>query len=159
MNYVTLFPENQLLGVLGLEIKVNWAGAAAFIGKSGSGHKVVMDGPPEGGGRDLGPRPMEMLLLGTGACSSYDVISILKKSRQEVSGCEVSVSAERAESEPKVFTKIHIHFEVSGKDLKEKQVARAVSLSAEKYCSASIMLGATAEITHDFKIVDVDSTL
>ena len=142
-----------------MEIKVSWAGAAAFIGESGSGHKVVMDGPPEGGGRDLGPRPMEMLLLGTGACSSYDVVSILKKARQDISGCEVTVSAERAPDEPKVFTRIHIHFKVSGKDLKEKQVERAVSLSAEKYCSASIMLGATAEITHDFKIVEVDNTL
>ena len=159
MNYVTLFPENQLLGVTGLEIKVSWAGAAAFIGKSGSGHKVVMDGPPEGGGRDLGPRPMEMLLLGTGACSSYDVVSILKKSRQDVSGCEVTVSAERADSEPKVFTKIHLHFKISGKDIKDKQVERAVSLSAEKYCSASIMLGATARVTHDYEILEVDNTL
>lgn len=137
-----------------LEIKVSWAGEAAFVGESGSGHKVVMDGPPEGGGRDLGPRPMEMLLLGTGACSSYDVISILKKSRQNVTACSVDVSAERAETEPKVFTRIHIHFNVSGVELKEKQVERAVSLSAEKYCSASIMLGASAEVTHDYEIID-----
>jgi putative redox protein len=142
-----------------LDIKVSWAGGAAFIGESASGHKVVMDGPPEGGGRDLGPRPMEMLLLGTGACSSYDVISILKKSRQDVSDCVVEISSERAESEPKVFTKIHIHFKVSGTDLKEKQVDRAVSLSAEKYCSASIMLGATAEITHDYEILEVVGSL
>ena len=138
---------------------MSWAGGAAFIGESSTGHKVVMDGPSEGGGRNLGPRPMEMLLLGTGACSSYDVISILKKSRQKVSNCEAVISSERAESEPKVFTRIHIHFRISGSELKEKQVQRAVSLSAEKYCSASIMLGAMAEITHDYEILDVDGTL
>lgn len=138
---------------------MSWAGGAAFIGESSMGHKVVMDGPVEGGGRNLGPRPMEMLLLGTGACSSYDVISILKKSRQKVSDCEVVISSERAESEPKVFTKIHIHFKISGSGLKEKQVERAVSLSAEKYCSASIMLGATAEITHDYEILEVEGNL
>jgi len=142
-----------------LEIKVSWAGEAAFIGESSTGHKVVMDGPVEGGGRDLGPRPMEMLLLGTGACSSYDVVSILKKSRQNVSACEVVLGSERAESEPKVFTRIHIHFKISGTDLKDKQVERAVSLSAEKYCSASIMLGATAEITHDYEILEVEGNL
>tara|TARA_R110000782_G_scaffold196430_1_gene285755 strand:- start:3011 stop:3493 length:483 start_codon:yes stop_codon:yes gene_type:complete len=142
-----------------LEIKVSWAGNAAFIGESSSGHKVVMDGPAEGGGRDLGPRPMEMLLMGTGGCSSYDVVSILKKARQNVSACEVVISSERADSEPKVFTRIHIHFKVSGSSLKEKQVARAVSLSAEKYCSASIMLGAMAEITHDYEILEVEGTL
>jgi putative redox protein len=142
-----------------LEIKVSWAGNAAFVGESSMGHKVVMDGPPEGGGRDLGPRPMEMLLLGTGGCSSYDVVSILKKARQNVSACDVVISSERADSEPKVFTKIHIHFKISGTNLKEKQVERAVSLSAEKYCSASIMLGATAEITHDYEIFEVEGTL
>jgi putative redox protein len=140
-----------------LDIKVSWAGNAAFVGESGSGHKVVMDGPEEGGGRDLGPRPMEMLLLGTGACSSYDVISILKKARQNISACEVLITSERAEIEPKVFTKIHIHFKLTGTNLKEKQVERAVSLSAEKYCSASIMLGATAEISHDYEILEVGS--
>ena len=139
-----------------MEIKVSWAGNAAFIGESGTGHKVVMDGPAEGGGRDLGPRPMEMLLLGTGACSSYDVISILKKSRQKVSACDVVITTERAESEPKVFTKIHIHFRITGTNVKENQVERAVSLSAEKYCSASIMLGTTAEITHDYEIFEVE---
>ncbi len=139
-----------------MDIKVSWAGNAAFVGESSTGHKVVMDGPPEGGGRDLGPRPMEMLLLGTGACSCYDVISILKKARQNVSNCDVEITSERADSEPKVFTKIHIHFKISGTDLKEKQVQRAVSLSAEKYCSASIMLGATAEITHDYVILNAE---
>jgi len=142
-----------------LDIKVSWAGEAAFVGESGSGHKVVMDGPPEGGGRDLGPRPMEMLLLGTGACSSYDVISILKKSRQDVKSCQVEISSERADSEPKVFSKIHIHFKIAGVNLKEKQVERAVSLSAEKYCSASIMLGAMAEVSHDYEILDAGGAL
>tara|TARA_B100000427_G_scaffold100498_1_gene82784 strand:- start:476 stop:892 length:417 start_codon:yes stop_codon:yes gene_type:complete len=138
-----------------LKIKVSWAGEALFVGESTTGHKVLMDGPTEGGGHDLGPRPMEMLLLGTGACSSYDVISILKKARQDVVSCEVEVSSERAKTEPKVFTDIHIHFKVTGKDLKEKHVERAVSLSAEKYCSASIMLGETAKISHSFEIFDV----
>ena len=138
-----------------MKIKVSWAGEALFVGESTTGHKVLMDGPTEGGGHDLGPRPMEMLLLGTGACSSYDVISILKKARQAVVSCEVEVSSERAKTEPKVFTDIHIHFKVTGKDLKEKHVERAVSLSAEKYCSASIMLGETAKISHSFEIFDV----
>ena len=138
-----------------MKIKVSWAGEALFVGESTTGHKVLMDGPTEGGGHDLGPRPMEMLLLGTGACSSYDVISILRKARQDVVSCEVEVSSERAKTEPKVFTNIHIHFKVTGKDLKEKHVERAVSLSAEKYCSASIMLGETAKISHSFEIFDV----
>lgn len=138
-----------------MKIKVSWAGEALFVGESTTGHKVLMDGPTEGGGHDLGPRPMEMLLLGTGACGSYDVISILKKARQDVVSCEVEVSSERAKTEPKVFTDIHIHFKVTGKDLKEKHVKRAVSLSAEKYCSASIMLGETAKISHSFEIFDV----
>ncbi|MAJ90763.1 MAG: peroxiredoxin [Legionellales bacterium] len=137
-----------------MNINVSWAGEALFVGETASGHKILMDGPPEGGGHDLGPRPMEMLLLGTGSCSSYDVISILKKSRQNVTACEVEISSSRAESEPKVFTSIHIHFKVTGVSLKEKQVERAVSLSAEKYCSASIMLGASAKITHTFEIID-----
>jgi putative redox protein len=137
-----------------LNIKVSWARDALFIGESGTGHKLLMDGPAEGGGHNLGPRPMEMLLLGTGSCSCYDVISILKKSRQNVVRCEVEVSSKRAETEPKVFTDIHIHFKVFGVDLKERQVERAVSLSAEKYCSASIMLGASANITHSFDVLD-----
>ena len=137
-----------------MNIKVSWAGDALFIGESTTGHKLLMDGPPEGGGRNLGPRPMEMLLLGTGSCSCYDVISILKKSRQNVVRCEVEVSSKRAETEPKVFTDIHIHFKVFGVDLKERQVERAVSLSAEKYCSASIMLGASANVTHSFDVLD-----
>jgi len=138
-----------------LNIKVSWARDALFIGESGTGHKLLMDGPAEGGGHNLGPRPMEMLLLGTGSCSCYDVISILKKSRQNVIRCEVEISSKRAETEPKVFTDIHIHFNVFGVDLKERQVERAVSLSAEKYCSASIMLGASANVTHSFDVLGV----
>jgi putative redox protein len=126
-----------------------------MVGESESGHAVVMDGPPEFGGRNLGLRPMEMMLLGMGGCTQFDVVHILRKSRNEVSLCEVELEAERAESEPKVFTRIHVHFKVAGPGLTEKAVARAVSLSAEKYCSASIMLGATVEISHDFELLDV----
>ncbi|MEX2516659.1 MAG: OsmC family protein [Gammaproteobacteria bacterium] len=136
-----------------MQNSVTWAGGAAFIGESGSGHRVVMDGPPDGGGRNLGPRPMEMLLLGMGGCTVYDVVSILKKSRQPVTDCKVELSAERAGTDPKVYTKIHAHFIVSGDGLDEKAVARAIALSADKYCSASIMLGKTATITHDYEIV------
>lgn len=135
-----------------MKARVKWIEAATFLGESASGHAVVMDGPPEGGGRDLGVRPMEMLLLGMGGCTAYDVVHILKKARQPVTDCVVELAAERAESEPKVFTRIHVHFVISGNGLPEKQVARAVELSAEKYCSASIMLGKVAEITHDFEI-------
>ena len=123
-----------------MEAKVSWVGEALFLGESGSGHTVVMDGPPEHGGRNLASRPMEMLLIGMGGCATFDVVDILKKSRQDVLGCRAELQAERADEVPAVFTKINIHFVVSGNNLKEKQVARAVSLSAEKYCSASIML-------------------
>jgi putative redox protein len=139
-----------------METQLKWAGNAAFIGTASSGHTVVMDGPAEGGGRNLGPRPMEMLILGMGACSTYDVVSILKKSRQEITDCEIKITSQRADSDPKIFTDIQLHFIVSGKDLKEKQVERAIKLSAEKYCSASIMLGKTANITHDFEIINID---
>lgn len=135
-----------------MKARIKWVEDATFLGESGSGHAVVMDGPPENGGRNLGVRPMEMLLLGMGGCASFDVVHILKKSRQPISDCVAEITAERAEAEPKVFTKIHIHFVVTGDKLKEKQVERAVSLSAEKYCSASIMLGKTADISHDFEI-------
>ncbi len=138
-----------------METQLKWAGNAAFIGRASTGHTIVMDGPAKGGGRNLGPRPMEMLILGMGACSTYDVVSILKKSRQEITDCEVKITSQRTDSDPKVFTEIQLHFIVSGKDLKEKQVERAIRLSAEKYCSASIMLGATANITHDFEIVNI----
>jgi putative redox protein len=136
-----------------MKARVKWVEQVTFLGESGSGHAVVMDGSPESGGRNLGPRPMEMLLLGAGGCTSFDVISILKKSRQAVSDCYVELEAERAETDPKVFTKIHMHFVVKGRDIKPDIVERAIKLSAEKYCSASIMLGQTAEITHDFEIV------
>ncbi|HKX53262.1 MAG TPA: OsmC family protein [Nitrosospira sp.] len=133
---------------------VKWRGEASFMGESGSGHMVLMDGPPESGGRNRGPRPMEMLLMGTGGCAAFDVVLILKKGRQDISDCEVRIEAERAEREPKVFTRIHFHFTLTGKKLNPQQVERAISLSAEKYCSASIMLAKTAELTHDFEIVE-----
>jgi len=139
-----------------METSLRWAGGAAFIGLSSGGHTVVMDGPPEGGGRNLGPRPMEMFLLSMAACSTYDVISILQKSREEIKDCDVKITANRAEDHPKIFTDIHLHFIVTGKDIKEKNVKRAIDLSAEKYCSASIMLGAMAKITHDFEILQAD---
>jgi putative redox protein len=137
-----------------MKVRIKWVEQATFVGESASGHAVVMDGPPDHGGRNLGPRPMEMLLLGMGGCTSFDVVSILKKARQPISDCVAEISAERAETDPKVFTKIHVHFVVTGQELKEAQVKRAVELSAEKYCSASIMLGKAAEITHDYEIVE-----
>lgn len=137
-----------------MKARIKWVEHTTFIGESGSGHAVVLDGPPESGGRNLGIRPMEMVLLGMGACTAFDVVDILKKARQAVTDCVTEISAERAETHPKVFTKIHVHFVVSGKDLKDVQVKRAIDLSAEKYCSASIMLGKTAAITHDFEIVN-----
>lgn len=137
-----------------MKTRIKWVEGAAFLGETDSGHAVVMDGPPDGGGRNLGPRPMEMLLLGTGGCTSYDVVAILKKQRQQVTDCVAEIDAERASTDPKVFTKIHIHFVVTGKDLKPESVERAIKLSAEKYCSASIMLGQMAEITHDFEILE-----
>ncbi len=139
-----------------MKARVKWIEGALMLGESPSGHAVVMDGPEEHGGRNLGVRPMEMLLLGMGGCSEFDVVHILKKSRQDVRFCEVELTAERAETEPKVFTRIHAHFRVGGAGLSDKAVERAVKLSAEKYCSASIMLGAMAEITHSFELVDVD---
>lgn len=135
-----------------MKARVKWIEGMAFLGETESGHGVVMDGPADIGGRNLGPRPMEMLLLGTGACSSVDVVSILKKGRQEVTDCWVELDAERAATEPKVFTTIHMHFVVVGKGLKPESVERAVKLSAEKYCSASIMLGKSAQVTHDFEV-------
>jgi putative redox protein len=137
-----------------MECTVKWHDGMSFIGETGSGHLVAMDGAPEAGGRNLAPRPMEMLLIGTGGCTSYDVVLILQRSRQDVTGCQVKISAERAATDPKVFTSIHFHFVVTGKDLKPNVVERAIKMSAEKYCSASIMLGKTAEITHDFEILD-----
>jgi putative redox protein len=139
-----------------MKARIRWAGEAMFVGESGSGHAVVMDGPPEDGGQNLGIRPMEMVLIGTGGCTAFDVVLILKKARQAVTDCVVELSAERAPEPPKVFTAIHIHFIVTGKGLKEAQVKRAIDLSAEKYCSASVMLGKTAKITHDFEIREAE---
>lgn len=136
-----------------MNVKISWGGDAKFVGESGTGHQITMDGPPDHGGQNLGPRPMEMLLLGLGGCTSFDVMSILKKSRQDVTDCVAEITAERADEVPSVFTKIHVHFIVKGNNLKENLVKRAVSLSAEKYCSASIMLEkAGVEITHDYII-------
>jgi len=136
-----------------MKARVKWVEQVSFLGETESGHAVLMDGSLAAGGRNLGPRPMEMLLLGAGGCTSFDVISILKKSRQAVSDCYVELEAERAETDPKVFTKIHMHFVVTGKDIKPEAVEKAIKLSAEKYCSASIMLGATAAVTHDFEVI------
>ncbi len=137
-----------------MKARIKWVEAVSFVGETGSGHAVLMDGPPEGGGRNLGPRPMELVLLGTGGCTTYDVIHILKKGRQDVRDCVVEIDAERADSDPKVFTRIHFHFVVTGCNLKPDSVKRAIDLSADKYCSASIMLAKTASITHDFEIVE-----
>jgi len=135
---------------------VRWAGNASFEGTTGSGHTITMDGPPDHGGENKGPRPMEMLLLGLGGCSSFDVMSILQKSRQAVEDCECKIEAERADAVPAVFTKIHLHFVVKGANLKENLVKRAVDLSADKYCSASIMLAAGGvEISHSYEVVEV----
>jgi putative redox protein len=140
-----------------MKARVKWVEGVTFLGEAGSGHSVVMDGPPEHGGRNLGVRPMEMLLLGMGGCTAFDVMHILKKARQPVTDCVVELEAERAGEEPKVFTKIHAHFVITGSAVKEDRVKRAVELSAEKYCSASIMLGATASITHDYEIIEVSN--
>jgi putative redox protein len=137
-----------------MKTRIKWNDGMSFLAESGSGHAVLMDGPPEAGGRNLGPRPMEMLLMGTGGCAAFDVVLILKKSRQDISDCVVEIEAERAPQEPKVFTRIHFHFILTGKKLNPQQVERAIVLSAEKYCSASIMLGKTVQLTHDFEIVE-----
>jgi putative redox protein len=135
-----------------MKARIKWVDGMAFVGESGSGHAIVMDGAPEAGGRNLGIRPMEAVLMGAGACTSFDVVLILKKSREQITDCVAELTAERAETDPKVFTKIHVHFIVTGKNLNPRQVERAIKLSAEKYCSASIMLGKTAQMTHDFEI-------
>ncbi len=138
-----------------MDCTVKWTGEGmSFLAETGSNHALVMDGAPEAGGRNLAPRPMELLLAGTGGCTAFDVVMILKKGRHNVTGCEVSLHAERAESEPKVFTHIHFHYKVRGNNLKQEAVARAIELSKSKYCSASIMLGEVAKITHDFEIVE-----
>lgn len=137
-----------------MKVRIKWVEDASFLGQSESGHALVMDGPPDAGGRNLGPRPMETVLIGTGGCTAFDVVHILRKARARISDCVVEIDAERAPEEPKVFTRIHFHFIVKGRDLKPAQVERAIELSAQKYCSASIMLGKTAAITHDYQIVE-----
>ena len=140
-----------------MECTVRWMGSDAgmsFVAETGSGHMLAMDGAPEAGGRNLAPRPMEMLLAGTGGCSAFDVVLILKKGRHQVTGCDVSLKAERADSDPKVFTSIHLHYRLKGRQLKAEAVARAIELSKDKYCSASIMLGETAAISYDFEIIE-----
>lgn len=137
-----------------MKATITWQSGASFLAQSGSGHQVMMDGPPDHGGQNLGPRPMEMMLMGMGGCASFDVVHILQKSRQSVTQCEAELIAERVDDVPAVFKKVHLHFKVAGDKLNEKQVARAVSLSAEKYCSASIMLErAGVEITHSYEIL------
>lgn len=137
-----------------MDLKVKWDGGVSFLATSETGHNVMMDGPESLGGKNKGMRPMELLLSGVGGCTSFDVVTILKKSRQDVLDCEAIITAKRAVDIPKVFTDIHIHFKVSGKNLSQKTVSRAIELSATKYCSASIMLGQSVNITHDFEIIE-----
>ncbi|MCR4299993.1 MAG: OsmC family protein [Sulfuricaulis sp.] len=137
-----------------MKANIKWTGGVGFVGTSDSGHTVIMDGAPDVGGQNQGSRPMELVLIGTGGCTAFDVMHILRKSRQEVSGCVAEVEAKRAETDPKVFTNIHIHFVITGKNLDAKKVQHAIELSATKYCSASIMLAKTAKVTHDFDIVE-----
>ncbi len=137
-----------------MECTVRWTQGMTFLAETESNHALVMDGAPEGGGRNLAPRPMELVLVGTGGCTAYDVVLILRKSGQQITGCEVKLSADRAPADPKVFTRIHMHFVVRGKALKRNLVEHAIRLSHEKYCSASIMLGKTAELSTDFEIVE-----
>jgi putative redox protein len=139
-----------------MQATVKWIDGVMFVGETGSGHAVVMDGPPDHGGRNMGMRPMEMILLGVGGCSSFDVVQILQKGRNNIVKCVAEISAERVDAVPSVFSKIHLHFIVSGRDLKPATVERAVKLSAEKYCSASIMLTKSGvDITHDFEVIEV----
>ncbi len=138
-----------------MKARIKWIEGVSFAGQSESGHTVVMDGPPDAGGKNLGVRPMEMLLLGMGGCTAFDVVHILRKSRQPVSDCVAEIDAERADTDPKVFTKIHVHFIVKGQGLDPRRVEQAIKLSAEKYCSASIMLGRVADVSHDFEIQEM----
>lgn len=137
-----------------MEATIRWGSGMTFIAETGSGHVLAMDGAPEAGGRNLAPRPMETVLAGSGGCTAFDVVVILKKSGQEITGCEVKMSAERAATDPKVFTRIHMHFLITGKSLKRNLVEHAIRLSREKYCSATAMLGKTAEVTTDFEIAE-----
>jgi putative redox protein len=136
-----------------MKATIKWSGGVSFSGSADSGHAIVMDGAPDAGGQNKGSRPMEVVLIGTGGCTAFDVVHILKKQRQDVTDCVADIDAQRAETDPKVFTHIHVHFKVTGRNLDPKKVAHAIELSATKYCSASIMLGKTAEITHDFEII------
>ncbi|MGR9072875.1 MAG: OsmC family protein [Gammaproteobacteria bacterium] len=138
-----------------MEVRIKWVDGVMFVGESESGHAVVIDGPPDHGGRNMGVRPMEMLLLGMGACTSFDVVSILQKGRNDIVDCVAEIKAERVDTVPKVFSRIHIHFKVAGRNLKASAVERAITLSAEKYCSASIMLQKAVQITHDFEVIEV----
>ena len=137
-----------------MECVVKWVGEASFLAETGSGHMVSMDGAPDAGGRNLAPRPMEMLLVGAGGCTAFDVVLILKRGRHPVSDCQVRIQADRAETDPKVFTRLNYHYVVSGAGLKPSAVERAIHMSAEKYCSASIMLGQSAEVSHTWEIID-----
>lgn len=137
-----------------MKVRIKWIENVAFVGETESNHAIVMDGAPEGGGRNIGPRPMETVLAGTGGCTAYDVVSILKKARQDITDCVVDIDADRAAEDPRVFTRIHFHFTIKGRNLRREHVERAIHLSAEKYCSASIMLAKTAEITHEWEIVE-----
>lgn len=137
-----------------MKARAKWVEGMAFMGEAGSGHAVMMDGAPEYGGRNIGIRPMEMLLIGLAGCTGFDVVQILKKGREAVTGCEVEVEAERAASDPKVFTKIHLAYRITGKGLSQAKAERAVTLSKEKYCSASVMLGATAQMSYSLEVID-----
>ena len=137
-----------------MKANIKWTGGVSFAGTADSGHTVIMDGAPEAGGQNQGARPMELVLIGMGGCTAFDVVHILRKSRQDISDCVAEIEAKRAETDPKVFTNIHIHFVVTGKNLDEKKVQHAIELSATKYCSASIMIGKTAKITHDFELIE-----
>lgn len=138
-----------------MKANVKWVDNRTFLGESGSGHTVVMDGPPEHGGRNIGIRPMEMILLGMGGCAVFDVIDILQKGRKDIIDCMVEITAERADTIPKVFSNIQLHFKVTGRNLKDSVVQRAIQLSAEKYCSATIMLGKSVAISHDFEVINI----
>jgi putative redox protein len=135
-----------------MKAKITWLNGRTFVGESGSGHAIVMDGAPENGGRNLGVRPMEMMLLGLGGCTAFDVVMILEKSREKVTGCEVSLEAERASEDPKIFTKVKMIYKLKGENLKPAAVERAIKLSAEKYCSASKMFEKTATIEHEWVV-------
>ena len=137
-----------------MDCTVRWGDGMTFVVETGSGHLVTMDGAPDGGGRNLAPRPMEVVLAGAGGCTAYDVVVILKKNGQEITGCEVSLQAERAATDPKVFTRIHMHYKVTGRGLAPAKVERAITLSAEKYCSASAIMAKTAVITHDWEVIE-----